>query len=112
MFNSENYSDESISLNGGSGSGNKADSEGIEVYDKNMKEILIMMKIFNLYMYEPGKKISSTSLSNESDYSDDSSKESNQLEILEMEILIGAIVGTAYQKKGRLIICAARRCMH
>ena len=112
MSNSENYFEESISLNGGSSSGNKADSEGIEVYDKNMKEILIMMKIFSPYMYEPEKEISSTSLSNASDYSDDSSKESSQLEIVKLEILIGAIVRTAYQKKGRLIICAAIRCMH
>ena len=39
-----------------------------------------MIKIFNPYIYEPEKEISSTSLSSESDYSGDSSKESNQLE--------------------------------
>ena len=65
--NSENYSDEIISLNGGSSSGNEIDSEGVEVYDKDMKEILSMMKIFNSYMYEPEEEISSTSLSSESD---------------------------------------------
>ena len=80
MSNSENYSDESISSRGGDSSGNEADSEGVEVYDKDMKEILSLMKIFNPYMYEPEKETSSTSLSSESDYSDDSSNESNQLE--------------------------------
>ena len=78
--NSENYSDESISSNGGGNSGNKADTDRVEVYDKDMKEILSMMKMFNPYMYEPEKEISSISLSSESDCSDDSSKESNQLE--------------------------------
>ena len=53
------------------------------------------MKTFNIYMYEPEKEISRTSLSSESDYSDNSSKESNQLEKLELEILTGWIVGTA-----------------
>ena len=81
MSNSENYSDESIFSNRGDNSSNKVDSEGVEVYDKDMKEILSMMKISNPYKYdEPEKEISSTSLSSESDYSDDSSKESNQLE--------------------------------
>ena len=80
MSNSENYSDESISSNGGRSSGNEADSEGLEVYDKDMKDILSMMKTFNPYMHEPDKEISSASLFSESDFSDDSSKESNQLE--------------------------------
>ena len=80
MSNSENYSDESISSRGGGSSVNEADSEGVEVYDKDMKEILSLMKIFNPYMYEPEEETSSTSLSSESDYSDNSSNESNQLE--------------------------------
>ena len=45
-----------------------------------MKEVLGMMKLFNPYIYEPEKEISSTSLSSELVYSDNSSKESNQLE--------------------------------
>ena len=53
------------------------------------------MKIFNIYLYEPEKEIPSTSLSSESDYSDNSSKESNQLEKFELEILTGWIAGTA-----------------
>ena len=80
MSNSEINSDESISSNGGGSSGNEVDSEGVEVYDKGMKEILDIMKIFSPYMYEPEKEISSTSLCSELDYSDDSAKESNQLE--------------------------------
>ena len=50
MPNSENYSDESISSNVGGSIGNEADSEGVEVYDKDMKEILSMMKIFKPYI--------------------------------------------------------------
>ena len=38
------------------------------------------MEIFNPYMYEPEKEISGVSLSSETDYSGDSSKESSQLE--------------------------------
>ena len=45
-----------------------------------MKEVLGMMKLFNPYIYEPEKELSSTSLSSELVYSDNSSKESNQLE--------------------------------
>ena len=45
-----------------------------------MKGILSMMKILNPYMYEFEKEISSTSFSSESDYSDNSSKEHNHLE--------------------------------
>ena len=41
MSNSEDYSDENISSNGGGSSGNETDSEGVYVYDKNMKENLI-----------------------------------------------------------------------
>ena len=37
MSNSKNYSDQSISSRGGGSSGNEADSEGVEVYDKDMK---------------------------------------------------------------------------
>ena len=69
-----------ISSNGGGSSGKEADSEGVEVYDKDTKEIVSMMKIFNPYMYEPEKEISGVSLSIETDYSGDSSKESSQLE--------------------------------
>ena len=50
MSNSENYSDESIFSNRGDNSSNKVDSEGVEVYDKDMKEILSMMKIFKPYI--------------------------------------------------------------
>ena len=56
MSNSEDYSDENIFSNGGGSSGNETDSEGVYVYDKNMKENLILMKIFNPYMSEPEKK--------------------------------------------------------
>ena len=38
------------------------------------------MEIFNPSMYEPEKEISGVSLSSETDYSGDSSKESSQLE--------------------------------
>ena len=58
MSNSENYSDESIYSNGGGSSGDKADSERVEVYYKDMKEILFMMKTFNPYKYESEKEIS------------------------------------------------------
>ena len=37
MSNSKNYSDQSISSRGGGSSGNGADLEGVEVYDKDMK---------------------------------------------------------------------------
>lgn len=56
MSNSENYSDESIYSNGGGSSGDKADSERVEVYYKDMKEILFMMKTFNPYKYNLRKK--------------------------------------------------------
>ena len=67
-------------MNKSGSSGNKADSEGIKIYDKDMKEMLSMMNIFNPCMYEPEKEITSTSLSSTSDYSNSSSKESNGLE--------------------------------
>ena len=70
MSNSEINSDESISSNGGASSDNEVDSEGVEVYDKGMKEVLNIMKIFSPYMYEPEKEISSTSLCSELDYSE------------------------------------------
>ena len=47
----------SLSDEGGS-SGNKADSEGEEIFDKETKEMLSLMKIFNCYMYEPKRDIS------------------------------------------------------
>ena len=56
MSNSENYSDESISSKGGGSSGNEADSEGVEVYDKDMTEILSLMKVFNLTCMNLKKK--------------------------------------------------------
>ena len=37
MSNSENCSDRSISLNGGGSRGNESASEGVEVYDEDMK---------------------------------------------------------------------------
>ena len=46
---------------------NKLTRKGVEVYGKDMKEILSMMKIFLPYIHEPEKEISSTSLSSESD---------------------------------------------
>ena len=55
MSNSEDYSDENISSNGGGSSGNEIDSEGVYVYDKDMKENLSLTKIFNPYMGEPDK---------------------------------------------------------
>ena len=55
MSNSEDYSDENISSNGGGSSGNEIDSEGVYVYDKDMKENLSLTKIFNPYMGEPEK---------------------------------------------------------
>ena len=69
-----------ISSNWGGSSGKEADSEGVEVYDKDTKEIVSMMEIFNPYMYEPEKEISGVGLSSETEYSGDSSKESSQLE--------------------------------
>ena len=42
MSNSENYSDKNISSNRSSSSGNEADSGGVKVYDKDIKEILSM----------------------------------------------------------------------
>ena len=42
----------SLSDEGGS-SGNEADSEGEEIFDKDMKEMSSRMKIFNHYMYKP-----------------------------------------------------------
>ena len=68
MSNSENYSYERISSNRCVSSVIKADLEGVKVYDKEMKGNFNMKKVFNCYMYEPEKEISSTSLSSESDY--------------------------------------------
>ena len=45
-------------LDEGGSSGNKADSEGEEIFDKETKEMLSLMKIFNCYMYEPKTDIS------------------------------------------------------
>ena len=39
----------SLSAEGGS-SGNEADSEGKEIFDKDMREMLSMIKAFNPYM--------------------------------------------------------------
>ena len=107
MSNSENYSDESISLNGGSNSGNEADFKGVEVYDKDMKEIQSMRKIVNPSMYEPDKEIFSTSLSSESDYSGNSSN-SNQLENTEVGNLNWCNCGNCVSEK-REIDCL---CCH
>ena len=63
MSNSENYSDE----NRGSSSHHEAVSEEVKIYEKYMKEILSMLKIFNSYMYEPEMKIFSTIFSSELD---------------------------------------------
>ena len=50
----------SLSDEGGS-SGNEADSEGKEIFDKDMKEMLSTMKTFNPYMYEPERDVSTCS---------------------------------------------------
>ena len=100
MSYSENYSDESISLNGGSNSGNEADFKRVEVYDKDIKKILSMRKIVNSSMYEPEKEIFSTSLSSESDYSGNSSN-SNQLENAEVGNFNWCICGNCVSKKKR-----------
>ena len=98
MSYSENYSDESISLNGGSNSGNEADFKRVEVYDNDIKKILSMRKIVNSSMYEPEKEIFSTSLSSESDYSGNSSN-SNQLENAEVGNFNWCICGNCVSKK-------------
>ena len=56
MSNSEKYYHESVFSNRGGTSGVKTDSEGVQVHDKDLKEILNMMKIFSPYMHEPQKK--------------------------------------------------------
>ena len=45
----------------GDSSGNEADSEGEEIFDKDMKEMLCTMKTFNPYMYEPKRDVSTCS---------------------------------------------------
>ena len=57
----------SLSDEGGRG-GNEADSEGEEIFDKDIREMLRMMKIFNPYMYEPERDVSTCS--DECDVSD------------------------------------------
>ena len=56
-----------LSDEGGS-SGNETDSEGKQIFDKDMKEMLNMMKTFHPYMYEPERDVSTCS--SESDVSD------------------------------------------
>ena len=69
--------DASFSLSDeGGNSGNEADSEGEENFDKDMKEILSTMKTFNPYMYEPERDVSTCS--DESDMSDVDKNESEE----------------------------------
>ena len=63
-----------LSDEGGS-SGNEADSEGEEIFDKDMKEMLSMMKIIQI-MYEP--EIDVSTCSDESDVSDFDKNESEE----------------------------------
>ena len=65
----------SLSDKGGS-SGNEADSEGEEIFDKDTKEMLSMVKTFNPYMYEPEREVSACS--DESDVSDFDKSESGK----------------------------------
>ena len=53
-------------------SGNEADLERQETYDKEMNEMLNLMKTFNPYLYEPEKDVSDTVSSNESEVSNTS----------------------------------------
>ena len=57
----------SLSDEGGS-SGNAGDTEADEIFDKDMKVMLSMMKTFNPYMYKPETNVSTCS--DESDVSD------------------------------------------
>ena len=50
----------SLSDEGGS-SDNEADPEGKDIFDKDMKEMLNMMKTFNPYMFEPDRDVSTCS---------------------------------------------------
>ena len=50
----------SLSDEGGS-SGNKPDSQGEEIFDNDMTEMLSMRKTFNPYMYEPERDVSTCS---------------------------------------------------
>ena len=50
----------SLAYEGGS-SGNEADSEGEEIFDKDMKKMLSMMKTFDPYMYELERDVSTCS---------------------------------------------------
>ena len=62
MSDFENSLDASFSLSDeGGSSGNATDSEGGEIFDKDMKEMLSRMKTFNLYMYEPERNVSTCS---------------------------------------------------
>ena len=65
----------SLSDEGGS-SGNEAESEGEENFDKDMKEMLSMMKTFHRYMYEPERDVSTCS--DESGVSDFDKNESEE----------------------------------
>ena len=65
----------SLSDEGGS-SGNEADSEGQESFDKDMKEMLTTMKTFNPYIYEPDRHV--LTCSDESDVSDFNKNESEE----------------------------------
>ena len=60
----------------GDSSGNEADSEGEEIFDKDMKEMLSVMKTFNSYMYKPERDVST--FSDERDVSDFDKNESEE----------------------------------
>ena len=77
MSNFEYSLDTSFSLSDeGGSSGNEADSEREESFDKDMKEMLSTMKTFNPYMYESERDVSTCS--DESDVSDVDKNESEE----------------------------------
>jgi len=109
-----NYSSsDCFSSNSNAGSsGNEADSEGEEVYDKDMNEMLNIMKTFNPYLFEPEKEVSDTDSSNESEIDKNSLKEDYAIENLRVGNIDWCKCGGKCKVEKREIDCLCCQEVH